>query len=464
MGQAIKGGSLWSRWVRAVVWLGASVVGTVALLVAASQAVAVTANVPVSPASGSTFFTNQFITLASTGPGGDNRFAVAGSSDVGPDGTLANPIATYDNDHDQCQGTSQCRTIILNFVDPGTYYWQPYRLDCDAEPDCAIEGPIWSFTLTSAPPSEVPKPTAGAIQLFSSVTLLSPPNGAKIPYGLRDWELPFSWTSASIPSLGGSVDVYDQQPAPGVAAIDGAITHGAAFFDVDGTLLHDATGDSVHTPGLDSATPEQDPSADPPQPPIAVGRYWWLVTGDRADHSRYTSGISTFTVEPPHLALARMSVSRHWGYSKRKPGLSLVRLKMTPYARATLVIRRGHRTISRRKVGGGQGTEDGHPRRQEVTIVHHWRCGTAGPTTYDTQVVDAYGERKTRRRTLAIPTCRAVRARVRRINRHDEAVARREAAFRRSCRRKGGHVENQNGELRCVKDGVIIIVIVVPAQ
>jgi hypothetical protein len=137
---------------------------------------------PVSPNNGAilakgTNFNFVITGRGETSPGSstdDSRlFAkVATRADTQGDGTLADSHIVYSLVSlwpSNSERTQYAESVPTDTLVPGTDYWQPFRYDCDADPDCRQEGSVRSFTITttSAPSGSPPAPQRNGPKLKS---------------------------------------------------------------------------------------------------------------------------------------------------------------------------------------------------------------------------------------------------------------------------------------------------------
>jgi hypothetical protein len=107
---------------------------------------------------------------------------VATRADTQGDGTLADAYVVYslayltpaNADRSQYRGSAPSEVF-----DPRTYYWQPYRYDCEADLDCIQQGSVRRFTIfdPAAPSGPAPLPQSGGskLQRFLVNTSFLPP-------------------------------------------------------------------------------------------------------------------------------------------------------------------------------------------------------------------------------------------------------------------------------------------------
>jgi hypothetical protein len=136
---------------------------------------------PVSPDNAASFpkGTNFYFVITGRGetsPGSstdDSRLyvKVATRPDTQGDGTLADGYVVYglvNLSPANADRTQYRESFPPSVLDAGTYYWQPYRYDCDADPDCMQEGAIRSFRMVDpSAPSTAPTPQYGGSRLKS---------------------------------------------------------------------------------------------------------------------------------------------------------------------------------------------------------------------------------------------------------------------------------------------------------
>lgn len=188
----------------------------------------------------------------------------------------------------------------------------------------------------------------------------------------------------------------------------------------------------------------------------------------------------SFAVQPPpakRLKRLGAKVTNTWGTSRRRPGISLINIVSTPYsANVTLTIRRRGKLLKRKtfaadpdpairydEMDDPDAADDVERTPGAFSYAWRWACGRGGATRFTIIATDAYGKRRSRTETRRLPSCRRVvrEERLRREEQRDAEryFARQEHRFRRKCRQRHGRVvRTDQGELRCMRVGLVIII------
>ena len=127
-----------------------------AISLAATGATATAAGgpTPVAPSNGKTLKAGKAFTfkVSSKQPGGV-FLKVSKSKAKNKKGTLAAKDDLYFREMKKKGSTYSKKTEAYDALPeyflnkPGRYYWQAYRIDCAAQKDCEVEGPIRSFRI-----------------------------------------------------------------------------------------------------------------------------------------------------------------------------------------------------------------------------------------------------------------------------------------------------------------------------
>jgi hypothetical protein len=149
---------------------------------------------PVSPGNGASFSKGTSLRFVITGRGETSPGAstddtglfgkIGIRADLQGDGTLADGHTVYSLVSlrvSNADRTQYAESVPPDVLPVGTYYWQPFRYDCEADPDCRQEGGVRSFTITdpSAPTGAAPAPQRGGPKLKSFLV-----NASFVPAGI----------------------------------------------------------------------------------------------------------------------------------------------------------------------------------------------------------------------------------------------------------------------------------------
>ena len=184
---------------------------------------------------------------------------------------------------------------------------------------------------------------------------------------------------------------------------------------------------------------------------LEPGTYRWQVTRHLGDYPPVAGPLASFTVVRPPVR--RLTGEQDVRGEKR--GRGLISLTATPFADISLVVTRDGKTVLSERFVSEHRSNSTRPVTKRFSIP--FSCGRPG--TYRWRAV-ASSEGGTRRAKggWRVATCAEIRAWQREAARARAQDERREAAYRRWCRQRGGQVVNHEGSPECWAYGIIIVV------
>lgn len=392
---------------------------SVLLLAVPMSAIAASPPAQIAPGDAAAFPTGTAVTMIVQASAGQAVYVtVSGDPSQYPDGTMKGTAVQMEP---EASDPSRYDYTVQGPSQPATLYWQARVSDTGCATGCTpANSPVRSFSWQTPPPQD---PEASPV---------SPQDNATVTYGPK--RIVFAWTKAGA-WFDDWLEFFAQPPATGGQPV----------------RVHGLTDDEYRQSGV-AVDPGLNKAIIPVQLP--PGRYFWRVVNDgRFDTGRpRATPLFSFSIAPPKVtAPPTLNVASQYGYSRRRPGLTLATLTAPPYTHLALTIKRGARTIERAVWAMGSS--------RTVSYRYPWRCARAGKTRLVAVVRDDYGNTRTTSDLVRIPTCSQVLAREQRLQAAYEERAR---AFARRCRQSGGRVSHTDGEDHCLRRSVIIIVLLIP--